>query len=79
MAPGESLPRPLHQALQPYCTEATQVAVVALPHHAPTDIHALHDADPVIQGILGFWQQGQRPNQEDLTCSNSSRAVGPVG
>lgn len=65
MAPGELLPRPLRQALQPHCTKATQVAVVALPHHAPTDIRTLQHADPVIKGVLGFWQQGQQPNQEE--------------
>lgn len=65
MIPGESLPRPLQQALQFPRTEAAQAAVVALPHHAPTDIRALQHADPVKQGILVFWWQGQLPNQEE--------------
>lgn len=65
MVPGTSLPEPLQQVLQVGRAEATQASVAALPHHLPSDIHALQQADPAIQELLVFWRRDQRPTQEE--------------
>lgn len=65
MVPGTSLPEPLRLALQCENTTATQAAIAALPHHAPSDLHALQHADPVIQEVLEFWGQQRRPNYQE--------------
>lgn len=65
MLPGTSLPEPLQQALQVQRSHATQAVIVALPHHAPADLRALQQADPVIREVLTFWTQKRRPNHEE--------------
>uniref|UniRef100_A0AAQ4S8F2 Gypsy retrotransposon integrase-like protein 1 n=1 Tax=Gasterosteus aculeatus aculeatus TaxID=481459 RepID=A0AAQ4S8F2_GASAC len=65
MFPGTSLPHPLRQALHGTRVEATQTAVMALPHHTSSDICILQQADPVIQEALVFWRRGQRPSLEE--------------
>lgn len=44
---------------------ASQATIVALPHHAPSDLRALQHADPFLQEVLVFWGQKQRPNTWD--------------
>lgn len=63
--PGTSLPKPLQQALQETQAEATQTAVIALPHHTTSDICVLQLTDPVIQEVFVFWRREQRPNFEE--------------
>lgn len=65
MVPGTSLTEPLRRALRPEPVAATQAAVVALPHHFPSDFCALQQADPVLQGILVFWKRKQQPDFQE--------------
>lgn len=65
MVPGTSLPEPLQQALRVGRAEATQTSVAALPHHTPSDICTLQQADPVIQELLVFWRWNQRTNHKE--------------
>ncbi|XP_029941466.1 uncharacterized protein LOC115383427 [Salarias fasciatus] len=65
MVPGTPLPEPLQQALGHAPTGVTQAAVVALPHHTPSDLQALQEADPVLQEILGFWRRKRRPEVQE--------------
>lgn len=65
MAPGTSIPEPLRQVLKCEKVPASQAAVAALPHHAPSDLQALQRADPVLQEVLAFWGQKQRPNPQE--------------
>lgn len=59
------LPKPLGQALQARKTQITQAAVIVLPQHAPADMSDLQQANPVIQEVVTFWKQNQRPIQEE--------------
>lgn len=65
MIPGTSLPGHLRQALQREHAPASQATIVALPHHAPSDLRELQHADPVLQEVLVFWGQKQRPNPRE--------------
>lgn len=65
MLPGTVLPEPLQQALQTQRAEASQAAVIALPNHTLADICVLQEADPIMQEILPFWRQKQRPTREE--------------
>ncbi|XP_034080600.1 uncharacterized protein LOC117551727 [Gymnodraco acuticeps] len=63
MLPSTSLPLPLRQALP--VAQATQAAVIALPHHTQSDMEALQQADPVLQEFLVFWRRRQRPSNDE--------------
>lgn len=63
MLPGTSLPEPLQQVLQG--PEASQAAVMALPHLTTSDLGALQQADPVMQEVLVFWRREQHPDFEE--------------
>ena len=65
MIPGTSVPEPLRQVLQRETTPANQAAIAALPHHAPSDLQALQQADPVLQEVLAFWGRQQSPNYQE--------------
>ena len=65
MFPGTSVPEPLRQVLQRETTPANQAAIAALPHHAPSDLQALQQADPVLQEVLAFWGRQQSPNHQE--------------
>lgn len=80
MMPGESLPKPLQQALQLHRSGPTQAAVVALPHHAPTDIAYR----PHYLGGLGFLEpeaasQLGGAKEPILACTGATPTMGLVG
>ncbi|TWW73497.1 Retrovirus-related Pol polyprotein from transposon 412 [Takifugu flavidus] len=76
MVSGTSIPEPLRQALQGQSQSASQAAIAALPHHAPADLQALQQADPILQEVLTFWGRKQRPNtQERRLISSSAWAI----
>ena len=55
----------LLQALGLRKVEVTQAAIAALPQHTSPEICAFQQADPIIQELLGFWEQKQRPSHEE--------------
>lgn len=65
MLPRASIPTFLQQALLVPMVRATQMTVTALPHHTPSDIRALQQADPVLHELLVFWSRRQRPNHDE--------------
>ncbi|XP_035796548.1 retrovirus-related Pol polyprotein from transposon 412 [Amphiprion ocellaris] len=65
MLPGTSLPEPLQQALRLEEADATQAAIAALPHYAPSNLCQLQQADPVIQEVSVFWTQKRRPSHTE--------------
>lgn len=76
MLPGTVMPKPLQQALQSRKVEATQAAVAAMPRHSPPELHALQQADPVIQELVAFWGDRRRPNLDERSrLSRSALAL----
>lgn len=65
MLPGTSLPKPLQQALNMEKTVVNQATVMVLPQKTSSDICALQHADPVIQEVRRYWDQGRRPSYEE--------------
>lgn len=65
MLPDTALPKPLQEAWPVLTVEATQIAVIDLPHHTPPDIEALQQADSVFQELLVFWKRKQHPSYEE--------------
>lgn len=62
MLPGTLLPKPLQQALKMDKTVVTQATMAVLPEKTPDDIRTLQQADPVIQEVQRYWEQGRRPS-----------------
>nr|XP_057913595.1 uncharacterized protein LOC131107503 [Doryrhamphus excisus] len=65
MLPGTAMPQPLEQALRLRKVEVTQASVAVMPQRSAPELHALQQADPVIQELLEFWQRKQRPTREE--------------
>ena len=65
MLPSTAIPQPLQQASGLRKVEVTQAAIAALTQHTSPEICAFKRADPIIQELLGFWQQKQRPSHEE--------------
>ena len=82
MFPGTSVPEPLRQVLQRETTPANQAAIAALPHHAPSDLQALQQADPSGGfSILGAAAESQLSGAEALvsSCTDHYRSVETAG
>ena len=62
MLPGTPIPEPLQQALKVSKAVITQATVTVLPEKTPDDIRTLQQADPVIQEVQRYWEQGRRPS-----------------
>lgn len=75
MLPGTLLPKPLQQALKMERAVVTQATVTVLPHQTPSDIRALQLADPVIQEVRRYWDQGQRPSYGERQQISSPRLI----
>uniref|UniRef100_A0A8P4KLL6 Gypsy retrotransposon integrase-like protein 1 n=1 Tax=Dicentrarchus labrax TaxID=13489 RepID=A0A8P4KLL6_DICLA len=65
MLSGTAMPNSLQQALGLGKAEATQAATAALPQHTCSELHLAQQSDPVIQELLPFWRENQRPSGEE--------------
>lgn len=59
----------------------TQAIVTVLPSKTPADIRALQQAEPVIQEIRRYWEQGRRPSyveRQQLSSPAPTASMEPV-